>query len=155
MSQMNQMGQMFQPGGAGYFVPQMPNGRGSFFAPQQMGSQMRASPRWTTVRQQAPAGGFQTMPSGPQMRPSRPTGQATMRAGMSARPITGQTGQPQQQPRHPGQQVPGRGIPAVAPAPVMPGAQPGRQPMKGSFTVSIICVFCVDKYLQSPILKSA
>ena len=46
------MGQVFQPaGGAGYFVPTMNPGaaRGNFFAPQQM-PQMRAGPRWQTVR---------------------------------------------------------------------------------------------------------
>ncbi|XP_060073847.1 polyadenylate-binding protein 4-like [Ylistrum balloti] len=113
MGQMGQMSQMFQPGGgAGYFVPQMPQTQRSFFAPQQM-QQMRASPRWQTVRQPNPAGGFQTMPAGPQMRQSRPTGQATVRSNLNARPITGQTGAPQQRMTMNQQPMPGRAPPNV------------------------------------------
>ena len=43
------MGQMFQPGGAGYFVPTMPQTQRGFFNPAQM--QVRPSPRWQTPQQ--------------------------------------------------------------------------------------------------------
>ena len=43
------MGQIFQPGGAGYFVPTMPQAQ-RYFTPGQMG-QVRPTPRW-----QAPQG---------------------------------------------------------------------------------------------------
>jgi len=41
----NQLSQMFQPGGAGYFVPTMPQAQQRFFTPAQM-AQVRANPRW-------------------------------------------------------------------------------------------------------------
>ncbi len=44
------MGQMFQPGGAGYFVPTMPQAQRGFFNPAQM-AQVRPSPRWQTPQQ--------------------------------------------------------------------------------------------------------
>ena len=40
------MGQIYQPGGAGYFVPAMQ--QRAYYAPPQM--QVRATPRWTSVR---------------------------------------------------------------------------------------------------------
>uniref|UniRef100_K1R3E4 Polyadenylate-binding protein n=1 Tax=Magallana gigas TaxID=29159 RepID=K1R3E4_MAGGI len=53
--------------------------------------------------------GFQTMPGAPQIRQQRPTGQTNVRAGVSARPITGQSGTPNAQQRMPvNQQVGGR-----------------------------------------------
>ncbi|WAR16311.1 PABP4-like protein [Mya arenaria] len=57
--QTQQMGQVFQPGGgAGYFMPTMNPGaaRGNFFTPQQI-PQMRAGPRWQTVRPSGQPGG--------------------------------------------------------------------------------------------------
>lgn len=86
-----QFNQMFQPTGAGYFVPTMPQAQRGFFAPTQM-PQVRASPRWQTqVRPTQPAG-FQGMPSNAQMRATAAprTGQPSVRAGV-ARPITGQS----------------------------------------------------------------
>ncbi|XP_021346404.1 polyadenylate-binding protein 4-like isoform X2 [Mizuhopecten yessoensis] len=122
MGQIGQMNQMFQPGGnAGYFVPQMPQTQRSFFAPQQM-PQMRASPRWQTVRQPNPTGGFQTMPAGPQMRQSRPTGPAAVRNSLNARPITGQTGAPQPRMAMNQQPMPGRAPPNVGAPSVQPQA---------------------------------
>lgn len=103
--QTQQMSQVFQPGtGAGYFVPTMNPGaaRGNFFAPTQI-PQMRAGPRWQTVRPTGQPGGtsFQSMPGGP-IRPTRPTATASAGGGpnaqqqvrpsiMNARPITGQS----------------------------------------------------------------
>ncbi|XP_061183046.1 polyadenylate-binding protein 4-like [Saccostrea echinata] len=48
--QMGQVGQMFQPGGAGYFVPTMPQAQ-RFYGPNNMPT-MKTNPRWqtTTVR---------------------------------------------------------------------------------------------------------
>ncbi|GFY44249.1 polyadenylate-binding protein 1 [Trichonephila inaurata madagascariensis] len=90
-----QLGQMFNPGNAGYFVPTMPqNARGYF--PQI--SQMRATPRWPQTPQMRPGGqpatAFPAMQSAPFARAARPTVAAAqnpgMRANMTARPITGQ-----------------------------------------------------------------
>jgi len=117
--QMNQMGQVFQPGNAGYFVPTMQQPQRTYFAPNQMPT-VRASPRWqtTAVRPNQQAAGFQTMPSGPQMRPNRPTGQTSVRNTMNARPITGQSGAPAQQRMPVSSQVPGR--PPAQPQPPVP-----------------------------------
>lgn len=52
------MGQVFPPGGgAGYFVPTMTPAaaRGNYYAPTQI-PQMRAGPRWQTVRPGQPGG---------------------------------------------------------------------------------------------------
>ncbi|XP_048248973.1 polyadenylate-binding protein 1A-like [Haliotis rufescens] len=55
-----QLSQMFQPTGAGYFVPTMPQAQRGFFAPTQM-PQVRASPRWQTqVRPTQPTAGWNT-----------------------------------------------------------------------------------------------
>lgn len=84
------VGQIFQPSGAGYFVPTVPQTQ-RYFAPQQM-TQVRPSPRWPQPRPTAqPAGtGFQQMAGASQLRPQRPTGQQQMRPAVNARPITGQ-----------------------------------------------------------------
>lgn len=56
--QTQQMGHVFQPGGAGYFVPTMNPGpaRGNFFAPTGI-PPMRAGPRWQTMRPTQPTAG--------------------------------------------------------------------------------------------------
>ncbi|KAK2150825.1 hypothetical protein NP493_2727g00002 [Ridgeia piscesae] len=86
MQQGQQVGQIFQPGGAGYFVPTMPQQQ-RYFTPQM--SQPR--PRWQTPQPVRPAtqhgAGFQGMPGG-QMRQARPA-QPHVRAASNARPITG------------------------------------------------------------------
>lgn len=137
-----QVGQIFQPGSAGYFVPTMPQTQ-RYFAPTQMG-QVRPTPRWPQSQQMAPRGaapptaGY-AVPAGAQMRQPRPTGQQPGGGGMrpnmqAARPITGQPGQQpggpisqqqqpgqrqvmngsQMRPNGPGQQMPaGAGPPAV------------------------------------------
>lgn len=92
---MQQIGQIFQPGGAGnYFVPTIPQPQ-RFYGPQM--APIRATPRWPAqpnqVRPNAQTGssGFATMQGGPfRTAPRAPTAQAgTMRSTLSARPITG------------------------------------------------------------------
>ncbi|GFT95244.1 polyadenylate-binding protein 1 [Nephila pilipes] len=90
-----QLGQMFNPGNAGYFVPTMPQTQRGYF-PQI--SQMRATPRWPQTPQMRPGGqpttAFPAMQSAPFARATRPAVAAAqnpgMRANMTARPITGQ-----------------------------------------------------------------
>jgi len=50
------MGQVFQPGGAGYFVPTMNAGaaRGNFFPTQLPTMRAGPGPRWPTVRPNQP-----------------------------------------------------------------------------------------------------
>ncbi|XP_022245666.1 polyadenylate-binding protein 1-like isoform X3 [Limulus polyphemus] len=116
-----QLGQMFQPGGAGYFVPTMHQAQRGYF-PAQM-PQMRGTPRWPgqpAIRHGGqPSAAFQGVHSVPFPRQSRPPGgaQPAIRSGMSARPITGQQGT-----------APGRvagmhpsGVPGAGPA-TIPGA---------------------------------
>merc|ERR1712012_961430 len=89
-----QMGQMFQPGSAGYFVPTMQQAPQRYFTPAQL-AQVRASPRWQAPQSVRPTGqqaaGFQAMPGG-QMRQPRPAQTAAASAGVrtAARPVTGQ-----------------------------------------------------------------
>ena len=95
-----QVGQMFQPGGAGYFVPTMPQAQRSFFNPAQM-AQVRhpVNPRWQTPQQlvgpAAQSGArLQGMPvSGPIRATAAaraPGQQQAVRANVNARPITGE-----------------------------------------------------------------
>lgn len=90
MQQGQQVGQIFQPGGAGYFVPTMPQQQQRYFTPQM--SQV-PRPRWQTPQPVRPAtqhgAGFQGMPGG-QIRQARPA-QPHVRATSNARPITGMT----------------------------------------------------------------
>lgn len=98
-----QVGQIFQPSGAGYFVPTMPQQR--YLTPSQF-PPVRATPRWAghqQVRAAQPAASFQPLPGG-QVRTARPTSaaaQQSIRAASNARPITGQQpgGVPNQIPR--------------------------------------------------------
>ncbi|KAL3888366.1 hypothetical protein ACJMK2_000734 [Sinanodonta woodiana] len=77
-----------------FFVPTMPQAvQRGFFTPHTM-PQMRAGPRWPTVIPSQPAaqtGGFQSLPSGPQVRPARPSGAAqyNMRPNVNVRAIAG------------------------------------------------------------------
>jgi len=122
------VGQMFQPGGAGYFVPTMQQAPQRYFTPAQL-AQVRASPRWQTpaqgVRPAAqPTAGFQAMP-GSQMRQPRPAGPPGVPAGIrsAARPITGQ--QPGVPP------AAAQRVPTVMPGqirPNMPGAPQQQRP---------------------------
>ncbi|CAG9796633.1 unnamed protein product [Diatraea saccharalis] len=92
---MQQMGQIFQPGGAGgYFVPTIPPAQ-RFYGPAQM-TQIRPSPRWTAqppVRPstQTAASGYPNMQAPFRPAPRGPT-QAALRTSLGARPITGQQG---------------------------------------------------------------
>ncbi|XP_026731331.1 polyadenylate-binding protein 1-A [Trichoplusia ni] len=92
---MQQMGQIFQPGGAGgYFVPTIPPAQ-RFYGPAQM-TQIRPSPRWTAqppVRPstQTAASGYPNMQAPFRPAPRAPT-QAALRTSLGARPITGQQG---------------------------------------------------------------
>jgi len=100
MRMQQQMGQVFQPGGASYFVPAIQQTQ-RFYTPAPM-AQVRTNPRWPTQPQMRP-GGFPAMQGGtPFARPGpRPAiagaganaaGQPgpAMRAALNARPITGQ-----------------------------------------------------------------
>jgi len=123
------VGQMFQPGGAGYFVPTMQQAPQRYFTPAQL-AQVRASPRWQTPAQGVrpagaqPTAGFQAMP-GSQMRQPRPAGPPGAAAGIrsAARPITGQ---------QPGVPVAAaQRVPTVMPGqirPNMPGAPQQQRP---------------------------
>lgn len=86
------VGQIFQPGGTGYFVPTMPQTQ-RYFTPTQM-APVRTTPRWQAPnpRAQVPgaaAAAYTQMPGGGQMRNPRPGGQPPVRATVNARPLTG------------------------------------------------------------------
>lgn len=91
---MPQMGPMFQPSGASYFLPTMPQAQ-RYFNPQTM-TQARATPRWTSQQQQQPGqvrGNVPPVTPGFHMQPFRPAAPrsgplpATVARNMSARPI--------------------------------------------------------------------
>lgn len=91
---MQQIGQIFQPGGGNYFVPTIPQPQ-RFYGPAQM-AQIRAT-RWAAqpnqVRPNAQTGtsGFATMQGPFRATPRAPSAQTgTMRNTLSSRPITGQ-----------------------------------------------------------------
>lgn len=127
VQQGQQVGQIFQPGGAGYFVPTVPPTQRYY--PPQMNQIRPATPRWQAQQQIAPRGaapqaaGYPNMATAAtsgQMRGVRPAAQqpGMRQPNLNARPITG------------GQQ------PAVAGAPqqppqraVMNGASQMRPPM--------------------------
>lgn len=116
-----QMGQMFQPGGAGYFVPTMPQTQRGYFPPAQM-PQVRPNPRWPSQQLRPgsqPNAGFQAMPAGGQVRGPRP-GQPPVRPAVNARPITGQ--QPTGAQRIPG--VPATQVPRPPAAMATQGPRP-------------------------------
>lgn len=117
------MNQIFQPAGAGYFMPTMPQQRG-YLTPQMAQIRGPSQPRWPApqqqqMRAQAPnAAGFQSMPS----QPRAPRANQQMRAAPSGRPITAQ--QPNEM-----------GMPNQRMAPNMPVQQPPRQAYKYTTTV--------------------
>lgn len=108
------VGQIFQPGGTGYFVPTMQQTQ-RYFAPTQM-AQVRATPRWQAPnpRAQAPAA-YAQIPGGSQMRNPRPGQQQPVRATVNARPITG---------------MPGAQVGRPAPPAAIPAGQPPRTTFK-------------------------
>jgi len=86
-------------GGAGYFVPTMPQAQRGFFAPANIGSIRPARAPWAqNMRPNQGAAGFQAM-SNHQMRAPRAPSQANVRPNaLNSRPITGQSGVPQPRP---------------------------------------------------------
>lgn len=118
---MQQMGQMFQPGAPGYFMP-APIQTQRFYTPAQM-AQFRATPRWNAQPQVRPAAQLNQQGAGyPVSAQYRggvpPRGQPpVVRSVQSARPITGQ------QPMVP-QGMPGRQMGMPAGGPVMPQPRP-------------------------------
>nr|CAH0106600.1 unnamed protein product [Daphnia galeata] len=119
---MQQMGQMFQPGGPGYFMP-APIQPQRFYTPAQM-AQFRATPRWSAQPQVRPTAQLNQQGAGyPVSAQYRggvpPRGQPpVVRSMQSARPITGQ------QPMVP-QGMPGRTMGMPSGGPVMPQPRPG------------------------------
>lgn len=124
---MQQMGQIFQPGGAGgYFVPTIPQPQ-RFYGPAV--TQLRTTPRWASqpqVRQPQSAGAaaYQNMAAvgATQYRPANAVNRQQVQGGAqnqaaalrNSRPITGQQGAaaPIQQNRGMNASVAGRGAPA-------------------------------------------
>jgi len=109
------MNQIFQPAGAGYFMPTMPQQRG-YLTPQMAQIRGPSQPRWPAPQQQQMraqqpnAAGFQSMPS---QQPRPPRASQQMRAAPSGRPITaqqpnemGMPNQPRMAPNVPVQQPP-------------------------------------------------
>lgn len=93
---MQQVGQVFQPSGASYFVPTLPQGQ-RFYSPAQI-PQMQPRPRWTVpqMRQPTQANPF-TMPGGGPYsrggpRPPTATSQPSMRSAMANSRGMGQQG---------------------------------------------------------------
>ncbi|CAL1275490.1 unnamed protein product [Larinioides sclopetarius] len=136
-----QLGQMFNPGSAGYFVPTMPQTQRGYF-PQM--TQMRATPRWPQNPQMRPGGqpaaAFQAMQTAPFARAAtRPAVAAAqnpgMRAGMTARPITGQ--QPTAAAAASGTRVPAMGptsVGAARPAGIAAANVPQGRPAAYKYT---------------------
>lgn len=119
---MQQMGQMFQPGGPGYFMP-APLQPQRFYTPQQM-AQFRTAPRYQGHPQVRPAGQLNQQGAGyPGNAPYRsagpPRGQPpTVRSMPATRPITGQ------QPMGP-QVMAGRSLGMPSGGPGLPQPRPG------------------------------
>jgi len=77
-------------GGAGYFVPTMPQAQRGFFTPANMASIRQARTPWQQSLRPNQAAGFQAMTTG-QIRTRPPTAQTQMRPStLNSRPITGQ-----------------------------------------------------------------
>jgi polyadenylate-binding protein len=90
MRQQNvQYNPIFNTGGAGYFVPTMPQAQRGFFTPASVPSIRPARTPWAPGVRPNQAAGFQAMPN--QMRARPPTAQTQMRpSAVNSRPITGQ-----------------------------------------------------------------
>jgi len=118
---MQQMGQIFQPSGPGYFMP-APIQPQRFYTPAQM-AQFRATPRWSAQPQVRPAGQLNQQGAGyPVSAQYRggvpPRGQPpVVRSMQSARPITGQQSMVPQG-------MPGRSLGMPSGGPVMPQPRP-------------------------------
>ncbi|XP_005113261.1 polyadenylate-binding protein 4-like [Aplysia californica] len=94
LATMRQQNVQYNPlfsGGAGYFVPTMPQAQRGFFTPANMTSIRPARAPWGQSIRPNQAAGFQAMPS--QIRTRPPTAQTQMRPNtVNSRPITGQPG---------------------------------------------------------------
>jgi len=133
-------------GGAGYFVPTMPQAQRGFFTPANMTS-IRAQTRapWgPSIRPNQAAAGFQAMPG--QIRTRPPTAQSQVRPNaLNSRPITGQSmapatargvAMPNVRPQGPGvgpQRPAGAGYPGAR----GPAGQPGRPMNQSQQSVTI------------------
>lgn len=95
------VGQIFGPGGTGYFVPTMAQTqRGGFFAPTQIAPQVRSTPRWQAPNPRAQTASY-AVPSNNQLRNPRPNAQPSVRASANSRPITGMPGAQVSRPAQP------------------------------------------------------
>jgi len=92
ITSMRQQNVQYNPlfnGGAGYFVPTMPQAQRGFFAPANMSIRQARAPWQPSIRPNQAAGGFQAMTG--QIRTRPPTAQNQMRPStLNSRPITGQ-----------------------------------------------------------------
>lgn len=92
LASMRQQNVQYNPifnGGAGYFVPTMPQAQRGFFTPASMTSIRQARGPWQPSIRPNQAAGFQAMTG--QIRPRPPTAQTQMRPNaLNSRPITGQ-----------------------------------------------------------------
>lgn len=80
---------IFNAGGAGYFVPTMPQAQRGYFTPAAVPTMRQARTPWAPGVRPNQAAGFQAMPS--HIRPRPPNAQAQMRpTTINSRPITGQ-----------------------------------------------------------------
>ncbi|KAI8776846.1 polyadenylate-binding protein 4 [Biomphalaria glabrata] len=91
MRQQNvQYNPIFNAGGAGYFVPTMPQAQRGFFTPANVPSIRQARAPWAPSVRPNQAAGFQAMSN--QIRTRPPTAQTQMRpTTVNSRPITGQS----------------------------------------------------------------
>lgn len=95
------VGQIFGPGGTGYFVPTMAQTqRGGFFAPTQIAPQVRSTPRWQAPNPRAQTASY-AVPGNNQLRNPRPNAQPSVRASANSRPITGMPGAQVSRPAQP------------------------------------------------------
>jgi len=93
LATMRQQNVQYNPlfnGGAGYFVPTMPQAQRGFFTPANMASIRQTRAPWQPSIRPNQAAGFQAMTG--QIRSRPPTAQAQMRpSSLNSRPITGQS----------------------------------------------------------------
>jgi len=124
---MQQMGQMFQPGGTSYFMPTMPAQAQRFYSPQM--AQIRATPRWPAqqaaqvragAHQPAAAFPMQAAPYRSAPRPQQPGGPR----GMAVRPMQAAQAAAQAAAAV-AQQQPNMAMMQAGPRPVVPQQVPG------------------------------
>jgi len=130
LASMRQQNVQYNPlfnGGAGYFVPTMPQAQRGFFTPANMTSIRPARAPWGQTIRPNQAAGFQSMPNQIRTRPPGAPGQMP-RSTLNSRPITGQSvGGPA--PR--GVAMPNMGVRPQGGAMAQPGARPAGYPARG------------------------